>query len=183
MDVNKILIEAPGGATHWCDIGCCYCRVESGRARHMADGEWKFSQMTLEDFNNSECIHKLSDMALKVKPVSKVNMVTKYELIKESAEEIAKAMIDGEILYNESGKSNYKWVGHRFVGSSHSAIDITGDFYRKVERPITWQEAVDDFCNEESRVQAFGELLYIIKGMDDDFVDLCNLVTSLTKGE
>lgn len=67
-----------------------------------------------------------------------------YELVTDlTNNEIAKAMIDGEVFYNQYGGVSYSWNDGRFESHIGSAINIEGNFYRRIEKPVEWWEDLD----------------------------------------
>ena len=67
-----------------------------------------------------------------------------YELVTDlTINEIAKAMIDGEVFYNQYGGVSYSWNDGRFESHIGSAINIEGNFYRRIEKPVEWWEDLD----------------------------------------
>lgn len=67
-----------------------------------------------------------------------------YELITDmTTNEIAKAMIDGEVFYNDDGRYEYYWDGRIFTTSIGGYLSITGDIYRHIEKPVEWWEDLD----------------------------------------
>ena len=76
-------------------------------------------------------------------PKTKKTKVT-YELVTDlTINEIAKAMIDGEVFYNQYGGVSYSWNDGRFESHIGSAINIEGNFYRRIEKPVEWWEDLD----------------------------------------
>ena len=77
-----------------------------------------------------------------------------YELVTDlTTNEIAKAMIDGEVFYSEHGKFEYKWDGNRFIEKEGTNIAVTGNFYRRKEiemitRTITYPKPVSEPLND-----------------------------------
>ena len=72
-----------------------------------------------------------------------------YELVTDlTTNEIAKAMIDGEVFYGENHKFEYKWLGNKF---NINLID--DEFYRRKEietitRTITYPKPVSEPLND-----------------------------------
>ena len=67
-----------------------------------------------------------------------------YELVTDlTINEIAKAMIDGEVFYNYDGRYEYYWDGRIFTTSIGGYLSITGDIYRHIETPCEWWEDLD----------------------------------------
>lgn len=79
-----------------------------------------------------------------------------YELVTDlSTNEIAKAMIDGEVFYSANGKFEYKWLGNRFNFNL-----FNDEFYRRKEiemitRTITYPKPVSEPLND-------GDMYFII---------------------
>ena len=65
-----------------------------------------------------------------------------YEKVEMSLNDIAKAMIDGAVFYNETGTISFRWVIKSFCNSMGSTICIEGDFYRKAETQDPWYENI-----------------------------------------
>jgi hypothetical protein len=78
--------------------------------------------------------------------MEQIEMKTKvtYELVEDlSSNEIAKAMIDGEVFYDPKGTISFCWDGDTFRSNKSERIGVYGCFYRRVETPIEWWEDLD----------------------------------------
>lgn len=102
---------------------------------------WKPDLEVLEELVNKK----------KEKPMTQKQYT--YELVTDlSTNEIAKAMIDGEVFYSKCGKFEYTWNGNSFIDSRGLDVAITGEFYRKKEieiitRTITYPKPVSEPLN------------------------------------
>lgn len=117
----------------------------------------------------------------KVKKINKVNMITEYEECKfNTAWKAVKSYEDGDSLWYSVN------VGvHIQIRDSHDAITYLANLYRKVERPITWQEAATDFVKNSEELNIDMNLDWLLGegSQADEFKEMCAIVTSLTKGE
>ena len=67
-----------------------------------------------------------------------------YELVTDlNTNEIAIAMIKGEVFYNSYGTRSYRWEGTAFVDSNNDVVYLVGEFYRRIETPVEWWEDLD----------------------------------------
>ena len=67
-----------------------------------------------------------------------------YELVTDlSSNEIAKAMIDGEVFYSESGNVTLGWDSGSFLTSNNVVFCVKGPFYRRVEKQVKWWDNLD----------------------------------------
>lgn len=73
---------------------------------------------------------------------------TVYVKDERSINDIAKAMIDGEVFYSADGRTSYKWSGSNFRDSDGNLIGVIGGFHRKEIQPVDErQEFIDAFVN------------------------------------
>lgn len=101
---------------------------------------------------------------------------TTYELVTDlTLKEIAKAMIDGEVFYSYGGGVEYKFefrnsYGYNFYSSySENVCAVTGDYYRKVEKPITAKEIFES------------AIPYVKIATDEEILAACNQVAEQFK--
>ena len=74
--------------------------------------------------------------------MSKVKVT--YEKVEMSTNEIAKAMIDGEVFYSADGDYYYEWNGKSFTDSDGDCFYVFGHFYRRVETEVKWYDDIPE---------------------------------------
>lgn len=90
-----------------------------------------------------------------------------YELVTGlTTNEIAKAMIDGEVFYSIYGDYSYQWNGNLFVNNNDQFFAFSQDFYRRKEietitRTITYPKPVSEPLNEGDE--------YWVVGLTEEF--------------
>lgn len=76
-----------------------------------------------------------------------------YELVTDlSTNELAKAMIDGEVFYSHNGKNKYLWDNGMFVDANGESISTMRKLYRRKEietitRTITYPKPASEPLN------------------------------------
>lgn len=125
-----------------------------------------------------------AEVLLLIKPIPpKPQTKFTYELVTDmDTNEIAKAMIDGEVFYSKDGVLGYKWNGESFceVDDESENVDIlvTGDYYRRVETEVDWLDCLDEF------LYGSGVYAYVIKENkikisgyidSDKFAEMCRV--------
>lgn len=102
-----------------------------------------------------------------------------YELVTDlSTNEIAKAMIDGEVFYSEHGKYFASWNNGTFKSGDGSHVSTNGKFYRRKE--ITWVDVLNRL-DKKPLIHDDGTMFSIIECSQDDFIKACHDIYHLTK--
>ena len=132
---------------------------------------------------------KTPSLAVNIAIDKKETKMIKYEKVTDlTLNEIAKAMIDGEVFYGSNGCISWSWVNGRCVDSIGNECRIGGDYYRKVE--LTPMEAAKKACGDfmagaDSLKAAshFGE--FIVDSVTDDadkwdeeYVEACRTIVN-----
>lgn len=111
----------------------------------------------------------------------KPKLKTKVEYVKceESLNDIAKAMIDGELFYSEDGDVTYNWHDGSFDDQYGDTFIVVGEFHRKVETEVTWQDEISD---DRTHVYIYDldKQVAIDRMPNDMFIAMCHLVASMT---
>jgi len=91
-----------------------------------------------------------------------------YELVTDlTTDEIAKAMIDGEVFYTRNGAHHYKWDGFEFVDEKDNHTRMVGEYCRRKEiemvtRTITYPKPVSEPLNDGNEywyIKRYGEII------------------------
>lgn len=133
----------------------------------------KYKELTLDDFYEKE------------------SGMFKYELVKDlTLNEIAKAMIDGEVFYSEKGNVEFFWSGTCFCGTHATYLAVSGEYYRKVK--CEWYDKLDGtvskgiLCwvsNTNPDLEEYIELVTAKEGVWQSFNVTWEYATPLTKEE
>ena len=133
-------------------------------------------------------MHALDELEKAILEPQKPKTRIEYVKVDASLSDIAKMMIDGETFYNESGDTSYAWSGYRFEVNNGGQIEIRGDFYRRIEKEVIWQEEATEFIDNAEhlgRMDGLSVVFMPITGeyseqSEAEFIEMCHLVASLT---
>lgn len=126
--------KAPEGATHYGVYGCdklVFFKVDNGVYLYYLDDHWSLSSWSHHDW--------LTQIP---------RMRTEYVKDERTINEIAKAMIDGEVFYNKVGDEKFYWDSEigRFSTTPYVGFDVAIELYKKVHTQIDErQEFIDAF--------------------------------------
>lgn len=128
---------------------------------------YSFHEVTVEQIN---ALYKEKMMS---KPNQ--NIRTVYELVTDmTTDEIAKSMISGEVFYDDTGSYMYLWDGEGFVDNHGARAKVTGEYYRKVEKSLTWQEVVEEeYESFKMPRDPMGKLRIGKNWSEADFINFC----------
>ena len=132
--------KMPEGATHYHNCG------EGNSVWYRS---LKYDRFDIFALGSNEWVEAVeSDMLLKSKPIPTLR--EKYVKVDMPINDIAKAMIDGEVFYDECGDTEFRWSGVEFVecpklSATLFTKKLRGKFYRKTLTPVDhkqeWIEA------------------------------------------
>lgn len=95
-----------------------------------------------------------------------------YELVEDmTLNEIAKAMIDGEVFYNYDGDSEYSWDGGKFISTYNSDVLATGEYYRRVSKFDMLRRMIEQDTYSDDT------LLDIVEDDPQHFIKLCKEIS------
>lgn len=165
----------------------------TGELKDPMDSLDKASKAAIKTLQNLGCEYNGAEfwkppVATNISEVTKAKTAITYELVTDlTTNEIAKAMIDGEVFYDGDGHEIYKWSGYCFEDNCGRAITIGGNFYRKVEKQINWREEVAAYVNSKFTGNALGvsdngKIITIKHSAmrDQSFLEMCRVALRAT---
>ena len=100
--------------------------------------------------------------------------------------EIAKAMIDGEVFFNEKGSVSYNWDGVSFRANRDNAILNFNnyEFFRAVECPLTkWDDAIEHIKNLKGTMVIHGDNITVnVCATEDGLLDFARILLEGDEG-
>lgn len=122
-------------------IQYCIIRNMENNGNFNYDGRFQGYWFRIHDSQEWDSTH-LKEIKFPMKTKTTYELVTDLDL-----KGIARAMIDGEVFYNHNGGIEYKFESkngyYNFYscGASANVCTVSGDYYRKVEKPYTAKDS------------------------------------------
>lgn len=120
------------------------------------------------------------------KPAPKPRIRTEYVKVEMDTNDIAKAMIDGEVFYNKSGTAKFYWDGEKFTNDDDGHCYVIGDYYRKQEVEVDWRDELCEYSNQhgvsDGEIDGLNWRIGDAYFTDEGMVEACRVVLR-AKGE
>ena len=118
------------------------------------------------------------------KPKPKPKTRSEYVKVEMDTNDIAKAMIDGEVFYSELGEHEYSWGGDGFIDKQGDTVRVVGDYYRKQEVEVDWRDELESFVKRSVYLERDTNLYEAFtqpeseneRKFDDDFLEMYRVV-------